>query len=59
VDRPAVTVEIAPPCLVFASGRLDLAHDPAKWKRFADKIMRHFKTLAREPRIKFTQSAQA
>jgi hypothetical protein len=28
-------------------------------RRFADKIMRHFKTLARDPRIKFTPSAQA
>ena len=25
-----------------------LAHDPAKWNRFADKIMRQFKTLARD-----------
>jgi hypothetical protein len=28
-----------------------LAHDPAKWNRFADKIMRHFITLARVPQI--------
>jgi hypothetical protein len=30
---------------------IGLAHDPAKCKRFADKIMRHFKTLAREPQV--------
>jgi hypothetical protein len=27
------------------------APDPAKWSRFAGKIMRHLKTLARAPRI--------
>jgi hypothetical protein len=27
------------------------ARDPAKWARFADKITRDFKYLAREPQI--------